>query len=143
MIVDNDLRFDNKTGRYYLTEQYVLNKMGTDLQQVLNDELDTNLSTLAERNIEYSTDIIYDFLEENAISPISSLYHIATNERALQCLKKALEYQLFDYLQNGDTSFEKGNSLKNVPNSRAIQKLDSANIFHIIKRNIPKDIKEW
>ena len=68
MIKDNDLIFDKETKRFYLTEDYVLNKMGTDLQKVAFDELDQNLSTFNQRQIEYACDMIFDFIDIQALS---------------------------------------------------------------------------
>ena len=42
MIIDNDLIFDKKSKRYYLTEEYVLNELNTDIKQLQIDDFATN-----------------------------------------------------------------------------------------------------
>lgn len=143
MIVDNDLIFNKETKRYYLTEDYVLNKMGTDLQKVTFDELDQNLSTLNLRTIEYACDMVYDFIEMNAVHRESALYGVTRDEDKHQAIKKALEYQLFDFIQNGDASMEHGGKVSDTVNQRAIQKLIGADVFNSIYYNIPNDVENW
>lgn len=142
MILDNDLRFDAGQKRYYLTTDYVYNKMGTDLDVVAADELDTNTSTLNQRTIEYACDIVYDFLEKNAASKESARYIPTQDQEAHNCLKRALKYQLFDFIQVGDISTERGNKVSDTVNNRAVQALISGNLFHTVITNIP-DIDKW
>lgn len=142
MILDNDMYFNKDNKRYYLTKTYVYNKLGTDLDVVLNDELDTNLSTLAERNIEYACDMLYDYIEDNSVHTLSTLYDFTQRQEAYNALKRALGYQLFDYIQNGDISYEKGNRVSDTVNGRAIQALYKNNCFHVKYTQIP-DVTEW
>ncbi len=143
MIKDNDLIFDKETKRFYLTEDYVLNKMGTDLQKVAFDELDQNLSTFNQRQIEYACDMIYDFIEMNAVHRDSALYGIAVDKDKNRAVKKALEYQLFDFIQKGDASMGENAKASDTVNVRAIQKLIGADVFNSIYFNIPEDVNEW
>ena len=142
MILDNDMYFNKENKRYYLTNEYVYNKLGTDLDVVLNDELDTNLSTIKERNIEYACDMLYDYIEDNSVNTLSTLYHFTKNQDAYNALKKALGYQLLDYLQSGDISYEKGNRVSDTVNNRAIQALNNKNCFHVRYTQIP-NVLEW
>lgn len=143
MILDNDVYFDKETQRYYLTESYVLNKMGTDLSVVADDEFDTNVDTLNKRTIEYACDIVYDFLENNAISKQSARYLVTQSQEAYNSLKNALKYQLFDFIQVGDVSTERGNKASDTVNIRAVQSLKKANLFNTIISTIPTDVDKW
>lgn len=140
MILDNDLVLDRNTGRYYLTETYVYNEMGTDIALLQNDELDTHKETLVKRNIKYACDMIYDFIDDNAVSPQSTYYYVTWNKLAHNSIKRALELQVFDFLQKGDSSMEDGGKV--AINSRAIQTLNANSCFHVVARDIP-EITEW
>lgn len=97
MILDNDLEFDEVTGRYYLKEDYVYNELGTDIGILANDETDTNKHTLVKRNLKYASDMIYDFIDDNAVSPTSTYYQVTQDKSSHLAIKRALEYQLFDF----------------------------------------------
>lgn len=145
MIIDEDLVFDKKSRRYYLTNNYVYNKLGTDIGAVVCDDLDTNKATLNKRTIEYACDMVYDYIEENAVYPKSSLYYVTQDEDAHWAIKKALGYQLLHFIQNGDLSMSKGHKVSQTVNNRAIQVLHSKSVFHIrygVGR-IPEDIEKW
>lgn len=144
MIADIDLRFDKEQKRYYLTENYVINKMGTDLDIVAYDEFDTNVSTLNKRTIEYACDIVYDWLEDNAVSKETAKYLPTQYINEHNALKRALKYQLFDFIQVGDISTERGNKASDVINLRAIQALKGSNMLNTCLYNgIPADVEEW
>lgn len=138
MIQDSDLTFNQETKRYYLTSNYVYNKLGTDLSKILYDELDTNRATLVQRTIEYACDELYDFVEDNAIDGESSKYAVTQNLAMHNALKKALGYQLLYFIQNGDISQEAGNVMSDTVSARAIQTLKAKGVFHIIIKNIPE-----
>lgn len=138
MIQDSDLIFNEETKRYYLTSNYVYNKLGTDLSKILYDELDTNKYTLPQRTIEYACDELYDFIEDNAVDSESSLYAVTQNHDMHNALKKALGYELLYFIQNGDASQEQGNAMSDTISSRAIQLLRAKGIFHIIITKIPE-----
>lgn len=142
MIEDSDLIFNKVNKRYYLTVDYVYNKLGTDLSTILFDEFDTNLSTIQERTIEYACDMLYDFIEENAVNRISTLYDFTQREDAHEALKRALGYQLLYFIQVGDTSNEVDTKIGNSVSNRAIQLLLANDCFHVIRR-VPEDIGEW
>lgn len=142
MIIDNEMTFNTENKRYYLTENYVYNKLGTDLSLVAFDELDTNLSTIKGRIIEYACDMVYDFIENNAVSPQSTLYDFTQRQESHNALKKALGYQLLDFIQNGDISMEKGNKVSETVNNRAIQALLAKDCFNIVRR-VPSNVEAW
>lgn len=133
MITDNDLRFDEDSKRYYLTESYVFNKLGTDIDKVAYDELDSNPATYKRRVIEWACDSLYDFIELKAVDGESAKYLVTANEQMHNALKKALGYQLLHFIQYGEDD-EKRYS------KRAEQVLIASGIMHTIKRQIPQ---EW
>lgn len=143
MILDNDLIFDKETKRYYLTENYVLNKLGTDISLYIIDETDVNLSTLNERVIKEACDELYEYIEENAVYPESTLYDFTQRKGAHQAIKKALGLQLLYFLHYGDASFSAENGNNFVVNTRALRVLDSKSCFHIKYLNIPDDVNKW
>lgn len=138
MIQDSDLIFNEESKRYYLTSNYVYDKLGTDLSKILYDELDTNRATLVQRTIEFACDELYDFIEDNAVSPKSALYAVTQNDEMHNAIKKALGYQLLYFIQNGDASQEAGNVMSNTVSARAIQILKAKGVFHIILTKIPE-----
>ena len=143
MIQDKDMTFDIETKRYYLTNDYVYNKLGTDIAMVAYDDLDTNKATFNKRTIEYACDMLYDHIEENAISPISSLYYLTQDTNAHNALKKALGYQLLHFIQNGDLSMESGHRVSQTVNDRAIQTLHAKSVYHVRYVGIPDDVTKW
>ena len=140
MIEDADLIFDNDSKRYYFTEDYVYNKLATDLRAALYDGLDTNPATLPKRTIEYACDQLYDFIEHNAISAKSALYAVTQNKEYHDAMKKALQYQLFYFAQLGEVAQEIGHAMSDTVSSRAIQLLHAKGLFHLIVPHIPE---EW
>lgn len=143
MIIDEDLNFDKRTKRYYLTEEYIINKLGTDISQLVIDDFDTNLTTLVDRTIKYACDMVYDFLCANAVHKLSALYRPTQYEEPHFALKRALELQTFDFLQNGDSSLKHGGKVSDTVNTRAIQELKSGRLFTTISPNIPENVEEW
>lgn len=140
MIVDNEVVFNASNKRYYLTEDYVYNKLGTDISLHAIDDTDTNLSTLGKRIIEEACDELYEYIEENSVDRLSTLYDFTVREEAHNAIKKALGLQLLYFIQVGDTSHSVEDGNKYVVNTRALRVLNGANCFHIRYTNIPK---EW
>ena len=93
---------------------------------------------MASRVIEYACDELYDFIENNAVSPKSSLYAVTQNNEYHRAIKKALEYQLNYFIQNGDISQESGHQMSDTVSARAIQLLHAKGLFHLIVPHIPE-----
>ena len=138
MIIDNDMEFNETRKRWYLTENYVYNELGTDLSLLLIDEFDTNVSTLNRRKIKYACDMLYDYIDLNAFDKTSTYWAFCEDETIHNALKDALGYQLFYFAQNGDISNDVGNKVRNTVSERAIQVLNGANAFHIVA-SVPKE----
>lgn len=139
MIIDNDLIFDEKRKRYYLTEDYVYNELGVDLASILIDDFDTNVSTLTQRKIKYACDMLYGFIDDNAFNKNATYYAFTVDEEMHDALKEALGYQLNYFALNGDISNDVEFNVKSAVSKRAIQVLNGVGAFNIVA-NIPK---EW
>lgn len=141
MIITEEMIFDTKTKRFRLTNDYVYNEMGLDLANALIDEFDTNLSTIAERTLRYTSNQLYNFLSSNAVrfwygnSYDTACYLIATNKGYYDAFRDALEQQLYSFIQNGD-------DLSGEICQSAYKIMQSMGMFHKIipNANIPK---EW
>lgn len=142
MFLDADMTFDATTQRFYLTDYYVQNKLGIDLKAIASDELDTQQSTLPERQIEYACDLLWDFIDENAYDKKSTHYYLACNELAYKTLKKALMNQLMFVVEKGDLTKDIGNNVNDSIDKSAIRKLNTISAFHIKIRIIP-DVENW
>lgn len=132
MIIDNDLIFDEKRQRYYLTEDYVYNELGTDLASILIDDFDTNVSTLTKRKIKYACDMLYTFIDENAFDKAATYEAFKENEDIHNALKEALGLQLYYFALNGDVSNDIDVNVVNAVSKRAIQVLNGAGAFHLV-----------
>lgn len=137
MIVDNDLIFDEKRKRYYLTEDYIYNELGVDLASILVDDLDPNVSTLTKRKIKYACDMLYGFIDDNAFNKTATYYAFTVDEDMHNALKEALGYQLYFFALNGDVSNDIDFDVKSAVSKRAIQVLNGVGAFNVVA-NIPK-----
>ena len=158
MIVTSDMTFDESTKRMRLTNDYVYNDLGTDLANALIDEFDTNLSTIAERTLKYTSDQLYNFLRMNGVKMRNgnaydtARYLIATDEDWYEAFKDALSQQLYFFIQSGDLAastgvhIEKGTrvnkSIRDTISDGALQIMQSMGMFHTIIRDIPA-VEEW
>lgn len=143
MIETCDMIFDPHKKRYYLSEQYVYNQLGTNMKVLLDDELDTNRATIVKRNIQYACDMVYGYLCENAYDKNSALYIVTQNEDCNQSLKRALSYQVLMYAFNGDLTMDISTLPNQEVNRRAIQELKSGDILTTYVFNVPNNVEEW
>ena len=158
MIITSDMIFDTKTKRMRLTNDYVYNEMGIDLANALIDEFDTNLSTIAERTLKYTSDQLYNFLRMNGVKVSggnaykTACYLIATDEDWYEAFKDALAQQLYFFIQGGDLSATSGvnvdrgtrveKSIRDTISDSAMQIMESMGMFHTVIRDIPA-VEEW
>jgi|LSQX01.1.fsa_nt_gb hypothetical protein len=127
MIIDGDMILEGK--RYRLTEEYVYNQ-GYDLNNLLIDEFDTNLSTLARRVLYATSDYLYDYLRNNAVCFRTTEYLIAHNQEWYETMKRALLYQLETFIEKGD----------DIISEKTKNTMRGMGFFHTKMINIPK---EW
>lgn len=154
MIVTSDMEFNTTTKRMRLTNDYVYNELGVDLANALIDEFDTNLSTIADRTLKYTSDQLYNFLRMNGVkfrgcnAYKTACYLIATEEEWYDAFKDALAQQLYFFIQSGDLSaatgvhIEKGTrvekSIRDTISDGALQIMQSVGMFHTVIRDIPE-----
>lgn len=158
MITTSDMIFTSSTKRMRLTNDYVYNDLGTDLANALIDDFDTNLSTIADRTLKYTSDQLYNFIRANGVKGRNAnaydtaCYLIATNADWYEAFKDALSEQLFFFIQGGDLSATSGvnvdrgtrveKSIRDTISDSAIQIIESMGMFHTVIRYIPA-VEEW
>ena len=120
-IKDKDLIYNMVRGRYRLTKDYVKNELGIDLQMILLDETDTNPTTLPDRTIKYTSDMIYDYMQRVCADYKYACYLIETVPEIHEAFKDALGYQLMSFAQEGDNAFSAGGSIEKSICARTMQ----------------------
>lgn len=109
MIIDNKTIFED--GKYRLNEDYVLNEMGTDLRSIAYDEFDANPSTLPERILKETSQIIYDYMQTNCKDYYFACELIETDEEMHKRFVRALECQLNAFIIKGDPAINGGEKI--------------------------------
>lgn len=110
MIVTEKTIFENN--RYRLTEDYVLNELGLNLIEYAFDEFDANPSTLPERILKRTSNMVYEFMKLNCKDYNYACELIENDQEIYNAFVDALQYQLEGFIVNGDLSFntkEQGN----------------------------------
>ncbi len=139
MLEDKDMYLEDL--RYYLKESYVHNNIA-DLCKVVQDETDGNKATLHKRVIRRACDMLWDFIDENAVDKMSSLYYAGHNTVAYSTLKRALALQVEYFLQVGDTANAIGMKKEDRVHKGAIQLLKGVNFFNLLYTDL-KPYEEW
>lgn len=106
MITDNKTVYEN--GKYRLNEDYVLNYLGIDLKMVAYDEFDTNPSTLPERILTETSDMIYSFMRTNCKDYRYACELIEEDAEFYDLFVSALKSQLEAFILKGDQSINGG-----------------------------------
>jgi hypothetical protein len=109
MITDNKTVYED--GKYRLNEDYVLNDMGTDLRMIAYDEFDANPSTLPERILKETSDIVYDYMQVNCKDYYYACELIRTDQDMHNRFIRALEHQLNAFIIKGDTALNGGEKI--------------------------------
>ena len=138
---DGDLIFDKETMRYYLNKDYVASFV--DLKTVVIDEFLPNQSNAPEEYIRYACDVLWDFIDKNAVEKISTKYYFTQNKEAYIALKRALKMQLLRFIQVGDTDNGVGFKSTDRLHKGAVNALYGIGAFHVLITNIPLDVEEW
>lgn len=120
-IKDKDLIYDEVRKRYRLTKDYVKNELGIDLQVALIDETDTNPTTLPERTLKYTSNMIYDYMKRNCADYNYACELIETVPEIHEAFKDALGYQLMSFATEGDNAFSAGGSIEKSIGERTMQ----------------------
>ena len=122
-IKNKDMTFDKVRGRYMLTEDYVRNELGMDLQTILLDEFDANPTTLPKRTIKYTSNMVYDYMQRNCANYKFTCELINTVPHINEAFKEALGYQLMSFAQEGDKAFSADGSIEKSICQRTLQVL--------------------
>ena len=121
MIIDSDMVYDKKRKRYRLTEDYVQNELGTDLIMLVYDELDVNPSTLPERTLKYTSNMVYDYMKRQCADYKYACELIETNEEIYEAFKDCLLHQLTYFIQAGDLALSADGDMTKMISQRALQ----------------------
>lgn len=100
MIVTDKTIFEKN--RYRLTEDYVLNELGTNLIEYAFDEFDANPSTLPERTLKRTSNMVYEYMRLHCKDFYYACELIETEQEIYDSFVDALQYQLEDFIINGD-----------------------------------------
>jgi DNA integrity scanning protein DisA with diadenylate cyclase activity len=95
------LVYNEYTGRYLLTAQYVSEKMGFNLQASILERGGESSAILIERFLEEASDDIYDYIHSFSIYNERQDYWIRTFDSAKKILQKAMDKQLMYSRLNG------------------------------------------
>ncbi|MBO5309708.1 MAG: hypothetical protein J6A98_00700 [Clostridia bacterium] len=121
MIKNKDMVYDSKRKRYRLAEEYVLNELGTDLDTILYDEMDSNPSTLPERTLKYTSNMVYDYMKANCADYNYATKLIETEEEINEAFKDVLSHQLMYFIQMGDLALSADGDTKKMLSKRSIE----------------------
>lgn len=130
-IKNKDMVFDNVRGRYTLTRDYVKNELGMDLQILLYDEFDANPTTLPDRAIKYTSNMVYDYMQRVCADYKYACELINTKPEINEAFKECLGYQLMSFAQEGDKAFSADGSMEKSISVRSMQVLQGHRLFTI------------
>lgn len=136
-IKNKDMIFDKVRGRYRLTKDYVKNELGMDLQVILYDEFDANPTTLPDRTIKYTSNMVYDYMQRNCANYKYACELINTVPHINEAFKEALGYQLMSFAQEGDKAFSADGSIEKSICQRTLQVL-LANKLLTVQKPLPR-----
>lgn len=122
-IKSKDVVFDSTRKRYRLSKDYVKNELGMDLQMMLVDETDTNPTTLPDRAIKYTSNMIYDYMKRVCADYNYACELICTVPEIHEAFKDCLGYQLMSFAQEGDKAFSADGSMEKSICARSMQVL--------------------
>lgn len=121
MIKNKDMVYDTKRKRYRLAENYVLNELGTDLKSILYDEMDSNPTTLPERTLKYTSNMVYDYMKSNCADYNYATKLIEDNEEINEAFKDVLSHQLMYFIQMGDLALSAEGDTSKMLSKRSVE----------------------
>ena len=92
--------------RYILSKDYVKNELGLDLQAILYDEFDANPTTLPDRVLRRTSDMVYEYMQDRCRDYIYACELTETIPHIHHNFVRALGYQLEAFIKFGDLSLE-------------------------------------
>lgn len=133
MIQDNDMIYDKVRGRYVLTKDYVQNELGLDLQTILYDEFDSNPTSLPERVLKRTSNMVYEYMKRECADFKYACELIETRPDLNADFKDILYYQLEHFIHYGDMALEEDDYNKAI-SKRALEILKGNRLLTIQKR---------
>ena len=134
MIKDNDMVYDEKRKRYVLNKDYVENELGTDLTMLLYDELDVNPSTLPERTLKYTSNMVYDYMKRQCADYKYACQLIETDEEIHEAFKDCLMHQLTYFASAGDLALSADGDMSKMISQRSLQILLGNELLTVERR---------
>ena len=101
---DDYMTFDEATGRYVLTEKYMLDRYGLDLYNRANERNSTNQQLAVQAILKQCSNVIYNFIHGYSIHNRRQDHIIATVPAMRNVIMDALGEQLIYMSQVGDLS---------------------------------------
>lgn len=142
MITSEDMIWDARSRRYYLSRNYVLNELALDIDTMADDEFDPNESRVVERTIKEACDQVYDFMQMNALHYPSTMYCVSHNEFFNDELKRALGLQVDFYTLHGDIANKEGSKYSDRISNATVGILIGSGLLNKMYATLPA-IEEW
>lgn len=101
---DEYMVFDEKTNRYVLTEKYILDSYGIDLQSIVNDRNAINPQAMSERILRTVSNAVYNEIHKYNVNTAVQDQMIMFIPSARDKIKRAMAEQLLYFMENGDLS---------------------------------------
>lgn len=120
-IKDKDMVYDASRRRYGLSRDYVKNELGMELQSMLYDEFDVNGTTLPDRTIKYTSNMIYDYMERECANYKFACWLIENDREWHDKFKDCLGYQLMSFAMEGDKAFSQDGTMEKSICARSMQ----------------------
>ena len=98
---DGYMVFDKDTNRYILTEAYLKDKMGINLESSIKEQSGASASILIQRFCEEASDDVYDYIHQFSANNARQDYWIATIPSLRAIIQKAMDKQLMYSRLNG------------------------------------------
>lgn len=101
---DNYMIFDEQTGRYILTENYVREQLGIDLSEAINERNTTNQQIAVKRVLRQVSNAVYNFIHQYNVSTDLQDFIIKKVPSARVMIQEAMAEQFLYMSAKGDLS---------------------------------------
>jgi hypothetical protein len=101
---DEYMVFDEKTNRYVLTEKYILDAYGIDLQSIVNDRNAINPQAMSERVLRMVSNAVYNEIHKYNVNTQVQDQMITYVPSARDKIQRAMAEQFLYFMENGDLS---------------------------------------
>ena len=89
--------------------------------ETLLDETDANTTTLPDRTLKYTSNMIYDYMQRVCADYKYACELINTVPEIHEAFKDCLSYQLMSFIQEGDKSFSADGSMEKSISAKSMQ----------------------